>query len=81
LPTVLPRARRAVAKPPSLARRAINIAFNTFMVLSALILTFFVLLREEEYALGQRTDSITVFEQAAAQAGSDEVPLTIAPTE
>jgi hypothetical protein len=62
-------------------RRAINIAFNTFMVLSALILTFVVLMREEEYALGQRTDSIAAFEQAAAQAGSDEVPVTIAPME
>jgi hypothetical protein len=81
LPTVLPRQRRAVAKSASPARRAISIAFNAFMVLSALLLTFVVLVREEEYALGEKTDTITAFEQAAAQTGADEAPVTIAPTQ
>jgi len=53
LPTVLPRPRRHVeSKKQSVA----SLIFNTFLVVSALLLTFIVLVREEEYALAQPDD-------------------------
>lgn len=50
MPTVLPPPRRRVE---SKERSVANILFNTFLVVSALLLTFVVLIREEEYALAQ----------------------------
>jgi hypothetical protein len=48
LPTVLPQARR-VAKKRTLTRTVCEFLFNAAMVVSALILTFMVLVREERY--------------------------------
>ena len=48
MPTVLPQARR-VAKKRTLTRTVCEFLFNTAMVVSALILTFMVLVREERY--------------------------------
>jgi hypothetical protein len=48
LPTALPRPPRVEQK-----RSRFSIVFNAFMVLSALILTFIVLVREQGYANGQ----------------------------
>jgi hypothetical protein len=49
LPTDLPRPRRAQTKTKSV----VNFLFNTFMVVSAALLAFVVLVREEQYALAQ----------------------------
>jgi hypothetical protein len=49
LPTDLPRRRRVESKTKSV----VTLLFNTFMVVSALLLTFVVLVREEQYALAQ----------------------------
>ncbi len=48
MPTLLPRRRRVEAKT-SFA----TVLFNAFLLMSALALTVVVLVREEEYALGQ----------------------------
>jgi hypothetical protein len=48
LPTALPRPPRVEQK-----RSRLGVVFNAFMVLSALILTFVVLVREQGYANGQ----------------------------
>lgn len=50
MPTLLPPPRRVQVKAkPSLA----SIVFNGFLVVSALLLAFVVLQREEEYGLGR----------------------------
>ena len=49
MPTDLPRPRRADTK----TKTAVTFLFNTFMVVSALLLAFVVLVREEQYALAQ----------------------------
>jgi hypothetical protein len=79
LPTILPDRRDLVTKR-SLVRMVINFLFNTFMVLSALFLTFLVLVQEEDYALWQRSSAIEVIERAAAQywpAGYKELPWQV----
>ena len=48
MPTALPRPPRVKPKPT-----LFGVVLNTFMVLSALILTFVVLVREQGYANGQ----------------------------
>jgi hypothetical protein len=58
LPTALPRRRRVKAK-----QSFVSILFNTFLVVSALALTFVVLVREERYAFA-KLEAATV-EQAA----------------
>jgi hypothetical protein len=62
LPTTLPHRRRADQKP-SRARIVIEFLFNTAMVVSALILTFIVLVREEQYAFGQQESLAQVIQQ------------------
>ena len=52
MPTTLPPPRR-VAKKRSPARTVLEFLFNTAMVVSAVILTFIVLVREEQYAFGR----------------------------
>jgi len=49
LPTALPRPTRRVEKRRSL----FGIVLNTFMVVSALLLTVMVLVQEQRYAMGQ----------------------------
>ncbi len=53
LPPIPPRRRRA-PKKRSLARIVFDVVFNTALVVSALMLTFVVLVRQEQYASGQR---------------------------
>lgn len=53
MPTNLPRRPRAdVKRPPR--RVVFDILFNGAMLVSALILTFIVLVREQRYAYGQQ---------------------------
>ena len=77
MPTYLPRPPRVAAKPSRL-RTVINVLFNTFMVVSALLLAFVVLVREEQYALGRPDAATDAFEQAATlgiTADGEQSPL------
>ncbi|HEY1475128.1 MAG TPA: hypothetical protein VGF53_13715 [Pseudolabrys sp.] len=53
MPTTLPPRRRADEIKRSLTRIIFDVVFNTALVVSALILTFIVLVREEQYAFGR----------------------------
>jgi hypothetical protein len=64
LPTALPRRRRVTVKR-SRARTIFDVLFNTAMVVSALILTFIVLVREEQYAFGQPKSPAQAIEQSS----------------
>ena len=64
MPTALPRPRRA-AKKPSLARTVFDFLFNATLVVSALILTFILLVREEQYAFGPPPSPDQAIEQTA----------------
>jgi hypothetical protein len=70
LPTTLPHRRRADEKP-SPARIVFDVLFNAALVVSALILTFTVLVREEQYAFGRQQSAIQAIEQAAQQSPLD----------
>lgn len=62
MPTNLPL-RRRVDEKPSLARTIFDFLFNAVLVTSALILTFIVLVREEQYAFGQLQSPAQVIQQ------------------
>ena len=62
MPTNLPL-RRRVDEKPSLARTIFDFLFNAVLVTSALILTFIVLVREEQYAFGQLQSPAHVIQQ------------------
>jgi hypothetical protein len=62
LPTILPPSRRA-PKKSSLARKTFDVTFNTALVVSALILTFIVLMREQQYAFEPPDRMSQAFEQ------------------
>ena len=64
MPTVLPHQHR-VSKKRTLARTVIEFLFNTAMVVSALILTFIVLVRQEQYAFGRPENPAQAIEQTA----------------
>ena len=66
MPTTLPHRRRADQKR-SLARTVFDFLFNAALLVSALILTFIVLVREEQYAFGQQESPAQAIEQAAQQ--------------
>ena len=70
MPTTLPHRRRADEKP-SLTRTVFDFLFNAVLVTSALILTFIVLVREEQYAFGRQQSAIQAIEQAAQQSALD----------
>jgi len=70
LPTTLPPPRR-VAKKRSPARTVLEFLFNTAMVVSALILTFMVLVREERYASGVQETAVQAIEQSMQQSALD----------
>ena len=77
MPTVLPRPRR-VDEKPSPARTVANFLFNAAMMVSALILAFIVLVREEQYAFGRPESPAPAIEQTAppsatATTGSSKV--------
>jgi hypothetical protein len=69
LPTDLPRPRR----PESRTTTAVTFLFNTFMVVSALLLTFVVLVREEQYALAQ-PDVLAAVQTSMGTANVRETP-------
>ncbi len=70
LPPIPPRSRRAPEKRP-LARTVFDVLFNTALVVSALILTFIVLVREEQYAFGQQQRPAQMIEHLAEQSQLD----------
>ena len=70
MPTTLPHRRRADEKP-SRARTVFDFLFNTTLIVSALILTFIVLVREEQYTFGQPESPAQAIEQAARQSPLD----------
>jgi len=53
LPTALPRPPRVKPKRVEQKRSLFGVVLNTFMVVSAVALTFVVLVQEQRYALGQ----------------------------
>jgi hypothetical protein len=74
LPTALPRPRRVEAKKkPSF----FTLLLNTFMIASAVLLTFMVLVREEQYALAQ-TNSLPAVISTMPQATPDMTGQTMA---
>jgi hypothetical protein len=72
LPPVLPRRRRAPEKR-SLARIVFDVVFNAVLVVSALALTFIVLVREEQYAFGQQQRPDQAIEQTLDMTGETMV--------
>jgi hypothetical protein len=62
LPPVLQRPRRAPGKRP-LAGKIFDVLFNGVLIVSALILAFVVLVREEQYAYGEQEDPALAMEQ------------------
>jgi len=62
LPPIPPRRRRAPERR-SLARIVFDVVFNTALVVSALMLTFVVLVRQEQYTSGQRQHPGQAIEQ------------------
>ena len=76
MPTILPPPCRAPEKP-SLARRVFDVAFNTALVVSALILTFIVLEREQRYGFAPPERVSQAFEQAALQPVDIARPSTV----
>ena len=75
VPTALPRPRRPQAKQK---QSALSLLFNTFLVVSAVALTFIVLQREEEYALAHANNRapLTVQTDISTDLGGDIVSLT-----
>jgi hypothetical protein len=74
LPTTLPHRRRADEKP-SPARIVIDVLFNAALVVSALILTFIVLVREEQYAFGQLQSPAQVIQQGPLDATGESLVI------
>jgi hypothetical protein len=72
LPPIPPRPRRASDKR-SLARIVFDVVFNTALVVSALMLTFIVLIREEQYAFGQQPRPAQAVEQLLDMTGETMV--------
>jgi hypothetical protein len=70
LPTTLPHRRRADEKH-SPARIVFEFLFNAAMVVSALILTFMVLVREEQYAFGRLENTVQAIERTAHPSAMD----------
>jgi hypothetical protein len=70
LPTALPRPRSVARKRPSV----FTVLFNTFMVVSALMLAFVVLVREEQYAFPR--PEIAPAAEAATAFSIDQARLT-----
>jgi len=66
LPTALPRPPRAEPK-----RSLFGVVLNAFMVMSALILTVIVLVREERYAMGEPG----IFADAIVQMTQQSAPI------
>jgi len=68
VPTILPPSKpRAAFEPAKQKRTLASLLFNGFMIVSALALTFIVLLTEERYAYGPRLENAAVSEQSVRQ--------------
>jgi hypothetical protein len=68
VPTILPPSKpRAAVKLVKQKQTLASLLFNGFMIVSALALTFIVLITEERYAFGPRLDNVAVGEQSARQ--------------
>lgn len=74
MPTTLPHRRRADEKP-SPARIVFDVLFNAALVVSALILTFIVLVREEQYAFGQLQSPAQVIQQGPLDATGESLVI------
>lgn len=74
MPTNLPL-RRRVDEKPSLARTIFDFLFNAVLVTSALILTFIVLVREEQYAFGQLQSPAQVIQQGPLDTTSESLVI------
>lgn len=72
MPTTLPHRRRADVKR-SPARIVFDVLFNGALLVSALILAFVVLVREEQYALGQSGGLTTVIQQSTMDASGESL--------
>ncbi len=71
MPTTLPHRPRAdVKRTPR--RIVFDVLFNGAMLVSALILTYIVLVREEQYAFGQQEIATRVLQQRLTKTGGDE---------
>jgi hypothetical protein len=73
LPTTLPQRPRADVKR-SPRRVVFDILFNGAMLVSALALTFVVLMREQRYAYGQ-PETVTQTKQQPAADGADKIRI------
>ena len=71
LPTNLPDRRRANAKRTT-ARLVFDVLFNGAMIVSALILTFIVLVREEQYADGRQQGTPYTVRQSLDMTGESQ---------
>ncbi len=75
MPTLLPPPRRHVEQK---RRRPLDIVLNTLLVVSALALTFLVVLQEQRFANGQpgplAGTLATLLEQARVESGDGENP-------
>lgn len=71
MPTSLPHRRRADAKRTT-ARIVFDVLFNGAMIVSALILTFIVLVREEQYAFGRQQGTAYTIEQSLDSTGETQ---------
>jgi hypothetical protein len=67
--------RRRVDEKPSLARTIFDFLFNAVLVTSALILTFIVLVREEQYAFGQLQSPAQVIQQGPLDTTSESLVI------
>jgi len=72
LPPIPPRRRRA-PEQRSRARVVFDVVFNTALVVSALMLTFIVLMREEQYAFGHQQHPAQAIEQTLDMTGETMV--------
>ena len=66
MPTDLPHLRR-VDEKRSLVRTIFDVLFNGTLIVSALILTFIVLVRQEQYAFGRQESPAQLVQQDAAE--------------
>ena len=75
MPTTLPQRRRSNEKR-STKRIVFDVLFNGALLVSALILTFIVLVREEQFAFGQQQMTTQMMQQRLQQAtGEGQIML------
>ena len=65
MPTELPPPRQNRTQPVTQKQRKISLMLNIFMVVSALALTYVVLVTEQRYGFGPRHDNVVTIETSA----------------